>query len=102
MNSESGRVGSRVSLSVKLVWAIVILSVVSIVRGGLPSVGLPSWTTYAYGWSLIIANFVIIAIGLRTPQRNAWLIYLAVSLLTLIAMGMATPLAALWYLPGLL
>jgi hypothetical protein len=49
-----------------------------------------------------LANFVIAVLGLRTPQRNAWLIYLAVSVLALIVMGMATPFAALWYLPSLL
>jgi hypothetical protein len=103
MNSDTGMGASRPSLNMALVLAIVFLTVVSIMQGNLPSSGLlPRWTTAAYGWALVFANFAITAIGIRTPQRNAWLIYLGASLLALIAMGMATPLAALWYLPRLL
>jgi len=49
----------------------------------------------------LVANFAIAAIGLRTPQRNAWLIYLGVSVIAFVAIG-STPFAALWFLPVLL
>jgi hypothetical protein len=102
VNSDFGTCRPRPSLSKTLVLAIILLSVVWIMRAEMPMRQLlPRWITYAYGWAHILANFAIAAIGVRTLQRNAWLIYLGVSVVTLVALG-STPLVAVWFLPGLL
>lgn len=102
MNSDSGSSRPRQSLSAVLVMAIALLSLIWII-GIQPPVrqSLPRWITYAHGWAQLLANFAIAAIGTRTPQRNAWLIYLGVSVAAFAAFG-STPLVPLWFLPGLL
>ena len=102
MKSDFESFRPRPSLSMVLVLAIVLLSTVWIMGVELPMRQLlPRWITYASGLTQLLANFAIAAIGLKTPQRNAWLIYLGVSVVTFGTMG-STPLAALWFLPGLL
>jgi hypothetical protein len=102
MKSNFGSFRSRPSLSMVLVLAIVLLSTVWIVGLALPMRPLlPLWVKYVSGWSQILANLALAAIGLKTPQRNAWLIYLGFSVVTLVAFG-STPLTALWFFPGLL
>ena len=64
------------------------LTLATIMRGELPPLGLPSWIAYTFGWILILANFVIIAIGLATPQRVGWVLYLVLSLIALVALSL--------------
>ena len=102
MNSDFGSFRLRLSLSMALVLALLLLSMVWIMRMELPMRHfLPPSVTYAFGWAQLLANFAIAAVGVRTPQRNAWLVYLGVSVLTLVAFG-STPLVALWFIPGML
>lgn len=102
MSSDFGTSRSRPSLSMALVLVIVLLDAASIVGAQLPwRHWVPLWMTYALGWGHLLANFAIASIGIRTPQRGAWLIYLGVSVVTFVALGV-TPLVALWFLPALL
>ncbi|MGF0536529.1 hypothetical protein ACQQ2Q_00950 [Agrobacterium sp. ES01] len=50
---------------------------------------------FALGGSLALANIAVAIGGLRTPQRLAWGIYLALSAIAYIMLGFATPIGAL-------
>lgn len=102
MNSDFGSFRLRPSLSMALVLALLLLSMVWIMRMELPLRHfLSPSVTYASGWAQLSANFAIAAVGVRTPQRNTWLVYLGVSVLSLVAFG-STPFVALWFVTGML
>jgi hypothetical protein len=82
-----------------LVAAIVVLSVASTAASYLGHY--ESWllrTRQLVGYSAFGLNCVIAALGLRTPDRTAWVAYLGVSLLALLLLSVATPLNSLWML----
>ena len=99
MTSDLEKSRPRPALSLMLAMALVLLSLIWIMGAELHwRQWAPRWITDALGWGHVVADFSIAAVGLGTPQRTAWSIYLAVGVVTFIAMGM-TPLVALWFLP---
>ncbi|OHV76315.1 hypothetical protein [Rhizobium sp. LCM 4573] len=84
----------------KLIVLVLILSLATLVPGWmrLTSETPPGWI-FTAGLIAFLLNIVIAILGLRTPQKWWWAIYLAASIVIFILAGFSTPLSALLTLP---